>query len=543
MIRASPLCDFHVKWGSSVGRPSTSRQLIPTNISFVKWDLKDVENFKSGALHRMAVDTQRLSQLECSDNGLINNAFMQDCLKKAADNLALFLQSRIERLKSSPIPLTRAGAIDVINKLRRVQPRAKINKLLKIVDEIPWDSVNNFKVVPKSNTQVFIKNEGYPSGSKPPRLIAFPQEGEKLIMSMAFYHIMYPLFSSGYCTKEIPEHLRPRVIEKRLGDLPKRFVADYTSFECVPNKLMMQLGEHRVLRQLVSSEYQFVFDYIERGGTLRAKNGFTIHTSAVQYSGRYTTSLSNTIRNKLLMDAVALYMGLRLDQYRGVFEGDDSITAWPDCVEQSHIESALGKLGVTAEIHQVESFGEAGYCSTYWNDENEIICDPVKVLATFPFSSSQLSNSPKNALPLLSAKAMSLAFRAPGCPIIWSICQRYIQKEGLLETRNEYERRWYAQFTNRANLRRASGRRRRAESSMRVTFNRWDLIKEPTSRQRMLFEKVFGIDEVNQRAAEYHILHDDGFHETLFACVSASQVKTGVDIEELKQIYNHMRQH
>lgn len=490
----------------------------------------------------MAVDTQGLTQLRDPLNGLANNPRMQECLKLAADNLSRLLEMRIQRSHSKQIPLTKSGAIDVINKLRKLQPRSKINKLLKIVDEIPWDAVSGsgLTVVPHSGTQVFIKNEGYPSGNKPPRLIAFPQEGEKLLMSMAFYHIMYPLFSSVFCTKEVTEHDRPKIIEERLGELPNRFVADYTSFECVPNKLMMQLGEHRVLRPLVSPEYHFLFDYIERGGTLRAKNGFMIRTSAVQYSGRYTTSLCNTIRNKLLMDAVALYLGIGLQGYRGVFEGDDSLTSWPSHVEQDDIESALGKLGVAADIKRIEKFGKAGYCSTYWNDSYELVYDPIKVVATFPFSSSQLSHSPKNALPLLAAKAMSLAYRAPGCPISWSISRRYIRSEGLLETRNEWERRWFNQFSTRRQRRGISSIKKRAESSMRVNFDRWDLVREPTPQQRQLFEELFGINEVNQRAAEQLILYGEGFNQTLLSCLREAEPILGVSLDELQQIYHSM---
>nr|UCS96357.1 MAG: RNA-dependent RNA polymerase [Riboviria sp.] len=490
----------------------------------------------------MAVDTQKLTISKNPVNGLANNPRMQRCLMEAADNLGRFLAYRIQRLHSQQIPLTRSGAIDVINKLRRIQPRSKINKLLKIVDQIPWDSIkgSGMSVVPHSGTQVFIKNEGFPSGVKPPRLIAFPQEGEKLLMSMAFYHIMFPMFSSGYCTKEISEHDRPRTIEERLGGLPTRFVADYTSWECVPNKLIMQLGEHRVLKYCTHPDYWFLFDLIEAGGTLRAKSGFTIRTTAVQYSGRYTTSLCNTIRNKLMMDASALYMGLSLDSYRGVFEGDDSLTAWPAWVTQDMIEESLGRLGVSAEIVKVEDIGKAGYCSMYWNSNYELVCEPIKVIATFPFSSSQLSASPKNAKPLLAAKAMSLAYRAPGCPIVWSIARRYIQTVGLLETRNEYERRWFSQFSVRSQRKRQNGRQKRSESSMRVSFDRWDLIREPTPQQRRLFLELFGVTPADQILAEEHILNDEGFTTTLISLLSEAQPVVGVNLDELNQIYLRM---
>lgn len=511
-----------------------SRQLLPTKISLVHWNLKDVHNLYNGAYHRMAVDTQALTILRDARNGLLNNVRMQYCFMQAADRFAGYLESRIQRFHSQQVPLCRSGALFVIEQLRKTQPRAKIQKLLQIVDKIPWGIVSGsgMSVVPKSGTQVFIKNEGYPSGNKPPRLIAFPQEGEKLLMSMAFFHIMHPLFSSPYCTKEIDEHARPKFIERRLGDLPHRFVADYTSFECVPNKFLMQLGEHRVLRRLVSPEYSFLFDLIERGGTLRAKSGFSIRTPAVQFSGRYTTSMSNTIRNKLLLDACAIYMGIQ--DYRAVYEGDDSLSAWPETVTVDRLTRALGRLGVEAEIAQIEKYGEAGYCSTYWNDEFEVICDPIKVIATFPFSNSQLANSQKNARPLLAAKAMSLAYRAPGCPIVWAIARKYISSIGLMETRNEYERRWFRSFSSFHSNKKYSSKKR---STLFVHFDRWDLIREPTSQQRQMFEKIFGVSAPNQRMCEKQILEYDGFSETLFSALEPAQAKLGVNLDELRAIY------
>lgn len=488
----------------------------------------------------MGVDTQALTMQMNPCYGLINNRTMQECLYRSAVIFGRFLQNRISNLHSQQIPLSREGANIVIEKLRRIQPRSKIKKLEKIRDQIPWELVegSGFSVVPHSGTLVFIKNEGYPSGVKPPRLIAFPQEGEKLIMSMAFYHIMYPLFSSGYCTKEIPEHERPRRIEERLGELPINYCTDYTSWECVPNKMIMQLGEHLVEKMLVDPAYYFIFDFIERGGTLSSKSGVKIRTSAVQYSGRYTTSLSNTIRNKLMMDAVSMYLGI---SYRGVFEGDDGLTSWPENMSVPQLQDALGRLGVVAEVKQVEARGSAGYCSTYWNEKYELIYDPIKVVATFPFSTSQLSSSPKNAKPLIAAKAMSLAYRAPGCPIAWAIARRYIQPEGIMETRNEYERRWFSRFSERRNRYKASKHQRNAQSSMKVIFKRWDLIRPPTPEQRRFFMEIFNIEPADQRLAEKHILEDDGFTITLVSLLEGAQVATGNNIQELLNIYNYMR--
>lgn len=509
--------------------------MIRTCFSYVRWDGADPANFKAAAEHRLGVDTQALTISQDPSNGFRNNPDARAAMRHAADSLASFLRRRVEAKKTGPVPLTYAGAMRVIKCLAKTQPKAKIMKLKQVAKEIPWDALLGCKmrVVPKSGTTLFIKAECYPGKDKPPRLICFPQEGEKLLMSMAFFHLMDPMFSSQFCTKEIPEHARPRAITNRLSGLPVKFVADYTSFECVPNKDIMRAGEHRVYRQLLPKEYHFLLDFIESGGVLKAKNGLRIHTPAVQFSGRYTTSLSNTIRNKLLMDSVAQLIGVGINNYRGVFEGDDSLTAWPEGVTQAQIERALGKLGVAAELAKVDDIGKAGYCSMYWNENLELVCDPVKVLATFPFSNSQLAR-PANYSALLAAKAMSLAFRSPGCPIVSAVVRRYLSGHGLMETRNEYERRWFRNFTR---VERTSRHRK----GMKVFFTRWDLVREPTSAQRQLFYEIFGIDPVDQKLAEKHILEDDGFSELLLCCLSGAEQKVGVCLEHLKHVYHEMR--
>lgn len=502
--------------------------MINTCLAYIKWDTHDPHNFVSAGRHRIAIDTQQYVRLMDPHGGLQFNLDAQQALALAADRFSAYLKRRMEVYRVNPIPLSLEGAMYVINKLKSTQPKAKIMKLMAVAQKIDWQVVRDMKQNPKTSTSIFIKNEGYPALDKPPRLICFPAEGEKLLMSMAFYHIMHPCFSSPYCTKEIPEELRPRVIEKRLEAFPRRYVSDYTAWECTPNKLMMQLGEHRVLRPLVPDDYHFLFDWIEKGGQISNKNGVKIRTPAVQYSGRYTTSLSNTIRNKILMDAVAI---LLKTEYRGVFEGDDSLTSWPDDISKERILSAMHKFGVHADIDQKEEIGSAGYCSMWWNQNYELLYNPIKALAKFPFSSSQLAHQQVNYRPLLAAKAMSMAYKAPGCPIVSAVVKRYIGVRGYMETRCEWEKNWFKKFTK---VIRGSNKKK----GMLVTFSRWDLIKEPTKDQREFFYHIFGIDSARQITAERLIMQEDGFSPTLFECLNTCN--TGENIDELKIAYSEM---
>lgn len=511
--------------------PSLSRIMIPTCFSLVRWDLRSPHNQIAGGYHRVGVDTQKLAVEINEAYGLCNNREMRILLEQCADNLACELKQRITH---APIPMTYEGALYVIDHVRGLQTRTKIQKLREVAAAINWSAIRNMNDIPKAGALFFIKAEGYPGKTKPPRLICNPQEGEKLLMMMAFWPIMHAMFATKYCTKLIPEHKRPRVITERLGQ-GTYFVADYTSFECVPNKQLMQSGEHRVLKQLVAPCYHFLFERIENGGKLYSRQDVVMRTPAVQYSGRYTTSLSNTIRNKLLMDTVSRKLGV---SYRGVFEGDDSLTSWDDNVSVDMIQYNLGLIGVTAEISKINDIGKAGYCSMYWDAEYNVIAEPTKVCATFPFTNSSLGANAANIGPLLSAKSMSLAYRAPGCPILNTIARTWISDGvGLMDTRNEYEVRWFNQFSDFTWKRNGQNSRRK---SLIVNFNRPDLIREPTVSQRLLFYEVFGIPVADQIIAEQEIAQYKSFTPTVAEILRPSAKKAGYDIDELKMIYSVM---
>lgn len=499
--------------------------MINTCIHYTRWDTHSPDNMVAGARHRVGVDTQQLTQIKNPLNGIANNPDAQRALMQSADELSAYLLERMQLKGVVSIPPTYEGALYVIDHLRKTQPKRKIMKLLKIAKEMDWQTIQEIKTVKHTNTTIFIKQEGYPDPKKAPRLICFPQEGEKLLMTMAFWPIMHAMFSSPYCTKEIPEEFRPRVIERRLSQGLSKYVADYTSWECVPNKQMMQLGEHRVLRPLVDPHYHFLFDWIEAGGKIINKNGVVIKTPAVQYSGRYTTSLSNTIRNKILMDAVSKLINV---EYRGVFEGDDSLTSWKDRVEPDTILNAMAKLGVAAELIPIENLGDAGYCSMWWNRNYELLYNPLKTICNFPFSNSQLAHNVQNYEPLLAAKCMSIAYKAPGCPIVSAIVERYIQPVGYMETRCEWDRSYFRKFSTVM-------RGANTKKGMKVRFDRWDLVRRPSPAQREQFTRIFGVSEIHQKQAEYLIRHQDGFSEELIR--ELYECNTGEDVDALMCSY------
>lgn len=217
------------------------------------------------------------------------------------------------------------------------------------------------------------------------------------------------------------------------------------------------------------------------------------------------------------------------NHYAGVFEGDDSLTRWSH-MDVQLMEKSLARLGVATECEIVDTPGSAGYCSTYWSDDYDIVCEPVKVLCQFPFSDSKLALKVENHEGLLSAKAMSLAYRAPGCPIIHALAKKYIRTEGIYDTSNIYEQHWMSQFSEKLSSK---------ANVTKCAFKKEELLREPTPKQRELFERTFQITPQEQMIIEDLIQKHDGLHDSIFE-VLRNKPKSG-EIDHYLAAWHVMR--
>lgn len=87
------------------------------------------------------------------------------------------------------------------------------------------------RIMKKSRIQAFIKNEPYLRGKqKPPRMICARDDAAKMLLGPLFQPLDDALFNSRFSVKHLPDAVRPRVLEQRIGD-SRCLVLDYTAYE------------------------------------------------------------------------------------------------------------------------------------------------------------------------------------------------------------------------------------------------------------------------------------------------------------------------
>jgi hypothetical protein len=165
---------------------------------------------------------------------------------------------------------------------------------------------------------------------------------------------------------------------------------------------------------------------------------FTVKVKGVRMSGEMCTSLGNGFAN--LMNTLFL-VSERGGKCVGVVEGDDGLFATNvklTCEDYS-------KLGFDIKIEEVPHYRLASFCGIVSSVKGNPLADPRKVLLTFGWTHSPMMSS-KNARGLLRAKALSLLYEHPNCPILTELAMRYI---ALTEGHKPiFSNNWYERLLN-----------------------------------------------------------------------------------------------
>jgi len=110
---------------------------------------------------------------------------------------------------------------------------------------------------------------------------------------------------------------------------------------------------------------------------------------------------------------------LKRGKFVGYVEGDDSIFA--SSVEVTTED--YRNLGFDVKINEFDTASEASFCGIISASDGSLIRDPIRVLQTFGWTSSFISSGERVMMELLRAKAISLAFECPACPIVTALAQ------------------------------------------------------------------------------------------------------------------------
>jgi len=206
-------------------------------------------------------------------------------------------------------------------------------------------------------------------------------------------------------------------------------------------------------------------------------------------SGEMNTSLANTWTNMMISYFLVIESGS--NSFKGVFEGDDGVN---DC-SVLPTSAQYAELGAVIKIQEVTDVSEASFCGNVFDPiALDNVTDPREPLMSFGWTKAIYRNSSQfKKKYLLRAKAMSLLYEYPGCPILRSLA-RY----GLRMT-NDIPKRKLNEFIDK---------------HYRNSYERdlWNVVKDASIvekeihyNSRILVQKLYGISVDEQFRIERYL--------------------------------------
>jgi hypothetical protein len=273
----------------------------------------------------------------------------------------------------------------------------------------------------------------------------------KVLSGPVFAKIGKKFFTHKQFFKKVPHHLRIKVLKERLGKIGFAWDTDFTSFESTFQKAQLEY-EFEFYRYCCHAN-PAALERMERiirvlGGINICKSKyFKFNVNARRMSGEMNTSLGNSYFNLLLSVFIAVKSGNDIDEIMSsiLVEGDDCI-----CVSKIVPDSGMyEKFGAKVKQNFYSDPCHASFCGMIFDQEAEqIIVSPVEKILNLSYTNDEyLFSSPALYKDLLRAKALSMLYSYPGCPII-SNCAASILKQTvgydptrILKTKlSEYER-------------------------------------------------------------------------------------------------------
>lgn len=296
-----------------------------------------------------------------------------------------------------------------------------------------------------------VKHETY-AEYKEARLINARPDSFKAFCGPLFHMIEKAVFSLKWFVKYTPVRERAALIASIYSPGCSVYCTDYSSFESMFVQRLWNAAEGQLYRYMtrnLSARLQRVVQRVLTGVNvmkIRTREGkVTTKLVGTRMSGDMCTSLGNGFTNLMMMLFVCRKSGVRVE---GFAEGDDGIftTSGP-------IATALfSKLGATIKIVEAEA-NKASFCGNVFDMTERVnVVDPVDKVVRFGWSCSPLAlGTGRNHAMLLRAKALSLQYEYPGCPVLASLarwvlrCTPVVSDEKYLNdaSLDDWERRRY----------------------------------------------------------------------------------------------------
>jgi len=324
-------------------------------------------------------------------------------------------------LRENLTPLTPESDVSVETWLETtLYPAHRKSELLE-----KWKAVDDIRSDPKRffTCKSFVKDEFY-TEYKHARAINSRSDEFKCAVGPIFRLIEKAVFAHPAFIKRVPVADRPQYIKDMLETVGAQYLAtDYTSFEGLFVTELMSACEVELYTYMTSKLpsgrwfLQLVEDVL-MGENLCQFKTLLVKILATRMSGEMCTSLGNGFSNLMFMLFTCERKGCK--DVRGVVEGDDglfTVRGTPPTIED------FAELGLVIKLDIHQSLSTASFCGIVFDEDDRVnLTDPRKVLATFGWSSREYVRAkPMVKKALLRAKALSLAYQYPGCPIVTAL--------------------------------------------------------------------------------------------------------------------------
>lgn len=224
--------------------------------------------------------------------------------------------------------------------------------------------------------------------------------------------------------KHIPCHLRPQFLTEMFEGCDGPFYeTDYSEFEkhFTPEVLdALELVLYKHMLQHHPQVYTTIVAAL-RGTNKCCYNAFVVRIAARRMSGDMCTSLGNGFSNLILFTFVAYSKG---GIAFGVVEGDDAL--FKSTVELTMED--FKSLGFDIKIMSHTFLHLTSFCGMSFSSDGILLRNPLRVMPKFGWSfSPRRLGSFATRLSLLKARALSLAYESPRCPIIHALAKKSLE--------------------------------------------------------------------------------------------------------------------
>lgn len=385
--------------------------------------------------------------------------------------------------------------------------KGRLKRLLAIDSFIKREFFDNRDPPPNEEGIV-----SYEDSLKTARIINSRSDMYKCLVGPMIASIEQEVFKLPWFIKHIPESQRAEYITKMLGSANPRvingteyrryiYATDYTSFEASIGPAIAAACEQQLFKYMIcggsnSGQRMDMYKWLQLQlcDTITTFSGIQVESKSIRMSGEMNTSLGNGFTNLMLMMFMVHESGDDYNLLRGVFEGDDGLTAIYKPLDTSIITS-LGFI-CKLEIHDEPEL--ASFCGRVYSPyDTTTVGDPLYYLAAAGWSTKTVNATEKTRKFLTMMKGISYCHAFTGSPIIPHLGRMLIRSAHT--TQRQFNE-WY----NKSPLVDVYDRGLRDLTS-ELPF------KEPSHHSRVVCWKKFGLHPSVQIAIEQKLDSSEGW--------------------------------